>query len=329
MCRSAAEAAGLAEDGFDDLLVAYPTIQACDLESLRSLHDAGKSVMLVVDGEEGLSALASAMKGARRPFPVVLELDVTLRLLGGALHLGARRSPVHDAEMLVALARRVGERPGLRFCGVMAYESFVAGVGDRNPFRRALNPLVGALRGLARGTVAEARKRARERLEANGLECEVFNGGGAASLASASREPWLTEVTAGSAFLCPHLSDYFSDASFEPACYFALQAVRRPSPGLVTCAGGGYVASGWAGADRLPRPWLPEGASLVSDEGCGEVQTPVRLPRPEAVPLGGPVFFRHAKAGELAEHFEEYLLVSGGRVVGSAKTYRGLGRGPS
>jgi D-serine deaminase-like pyridoxal phosphate-dependent protein len=39
------------------------------------------------------------------------------------------------------------------------------------------------------------------------------------------------------------------------------------------------------------------------------------------------VFFRHAKAGELAEHFTEYLLVRGGEVVGEAKTYRGLGVG--
>jgi len=37
------------------------------------------------------------------------------------------------------------------------------------------------------------------------------------------------------------------------------------------------------------------------------------------------VFFRHAKAGELAEHVLEYLLVDGDRIVGRAPTYRGLG----
>jgi hypothetical protein len=40
--------------------------------------------------------------------------------------------------------------------------------------------------------------------------------------------------------------------------------------------------------------------------------------------LGAPVLFRHAKAGELAEHFNEYLLVRGDRVVTHAKTYRGF-----
>jgi D-serine deaminase-like pyridoxal phosphate-dependent protein len=36
------------------------------------------------------------------------------------------------------------------------------------------------------------------------------------------------------------------------------------------------------------------------------------------------VFFRHAKAGELAEHFAEYMLVRGERVEARAPTYRGL-----
>ena len=40
---------------------------------------------------------------------------------------------------------------------------------------------------------------------------------------------------------------------------------------------------------------------------------------------GDPVFFRPAKAGEIAERFKEYLLVQDGRITGRAKTYRGLG----
>jgi D-serine deaminase-like pyridoxal phosphate-dependent protein len=65
--------------------------------------------------------------------------------------------------------------------------------------------------------------------------------------------------------------------------------------------------------------------SLVSLEGAGEVQTPLRVPKGVELEIGEPVFFRHAKAGELAEHFAEYLLVGGEEVVGTAKTYRGLG----
>ena len=39
--------------------------------------------------------------------------------------------------------------------------------------------------------------------------------------------------------------------------------------------GGGLVASGAAGADRLPTPWAPAGLRLTGLEGAGEVQTPL------------------------------------------------------
>ena len=112
-----------------------------------------------------------------------------------------------------------------------------------------------------------------------------------------------------------------------PAAYFALQVVRISDPGFVTCHGGGYIASGATGADRSPIPAAPGGLHLVPMEGAGEVQTPLAVSR-DAPPLaiGDPIFFRHAKAGELAEHFREYVLVRGDRVVGRAPTYRGLGR---
>jgi D-serine deaminase-like pyridoxal phosphate-dependent protein len=65
----------------------------------------------------------------------------------------------------------------------------------------------------------------------------------------------------------------------------------------------------------------------TSAEAFGEVQTPLIVPadlRGRLQP-GDPVFFRPAKAGEIAERFNEYLLKQGGRIVGRAQTYRGLG----
>jgi len=41
---------------------------------------------------------------------------------------------------------------------------------------------------------------------------------------------------------------------------FALQVVRQPLPDVVTCLGGGYIASGEAGADRLPLPGCRRGS---------------------------------------------------------------------
>ncbi|MBV9949866.1 MAG: hypothetical protein JOZ69_23695 [Myxococcales bacterium] len=129
----------------------------------------------------------------------------------------------------------------------------------------------------------------------------------------------------GSAFLGSHLLDSFRDLHAAPAAFFAVQASRRPAPGILTCNGGGFVASGAAGVDRLPLPALPDGLRLLPREGAGEVQTPVTGPPDVGVALGDPIFFRHAKAGELAERVKEYLLVRGDRVEARAPTYRGLG----
>jgi D-serine deaminase-like pyridoxal phosphate-dependent protein len=76
----------------------------------------------------------------------------------------------------------------------------------------------------------------------------------------------------------------------------------------------------------LPVPALPEGLTLIDLEGAGEVQTPLHVPRGVDLTLGDPVFFRHSKAGELAEHVNEYILVRGDAIVDRAPTYRGLGK---
>ena len=77
---------------------------------------------------------------------------------------------------------------------------------------------------------------------------------------------------------------------------------------------------------RLPSPWLPSGLRLDGDEGAGEVQTPLLGAAADALAVGDRVYFRHAKAGELCEHFASVHLLQGGRVVDELPTYRGEGR---
>jgi D-serine deaminase-like pyridoxal phosphate-dependent protein len=183
------------------------------------------------------------------------------------------------------------------------------------------------MKAASRADVAKRRDRIARALAAAGLTPAIFNGGGTGSIRASAHEEVLTEVTAGSGFLDSHLFDAYRNLTLEPAAYFALQVVRRPSEGMVTCHGGGYVASGSWGRDRLPVPTLPAGLRLTTLEGAGEVQTPLELHQHDIqLALGDPVFFRHAKAGELAEHFAEYLMVRGFRVEGRAATYRGLAR---
>ena len=323
MCYSAREARVLADRGFSDLLVAYPSAQPADVSTLAELATRGLRVAAVIDSPAQMDPLARAACARGVSVRVVVELDVSLRLFGA--RLGVLRSPVRTPDEVVALARAARETRGLEFGGVMGYEAQVAGLPDRSPFSRATNPLRAALRRASVPRVAARRRAVAEALTRAGLPAPLFNGGGTGSLIETAREPWVSETTAGSGFLASHLFDYYSGLELVPAAMFALQVARTPGRGVVTCHGGGYVASGAAGADRLPRPHLPRGLELVPLEGAGEVQTPVRGAAARALRPGDPVFFRHAKAGELAEHFGEYLLVRGDQLVGRAPTYRGLG----
>ncbi|MCX8062433.1 MAG: hypothetical protein N3D16_07615, partial [Anaerolineales bacterium] len=137
----------------------------------------------------------------------------------------------------------------------------------------------------------------------------------------------VTEVTVGSGFYCSALFHHFREVHYRPAAFFALQIVRRPATNILTCQGGGYVASGAAGEDKLPRPLLPAGLRLLPLEGAGEVQTPLLLPADcPPLALGDLIFFQHAKAGELCERFNELYLVRGSEIVDCVPTYRGEGK---
>ncbi len=327
MCFTAEEAGFLADEGFDDLLVAYPTVRIRALAEIARIAAAGKRVSNVVDCREHVEALASAGRTAQVDLAAIIEVDVSYRALGGHIHLGTRRSPIRSAAAAVEVARLVRDTPGVKLGGVMGYESHVAGLPDENPFSKSMNPVRKALKRVAQPDVGRIRREVVDALVEDGHEVALVNGGGTGSLHDTARERCVTEVTAGSGFLDPHLFDYYAAFDLEPAAWFALEVVRQSDPGFVTCAGGGYVASGEPGWDRLPLPWLPEGLRYVGIEGAGEVQTPLSVaPGSPDIAIGDPIVFRHAKAGELAEHFPHYLLLRGDAPTAREPTYRGQGR---
>jgi len=334
MCFSVEEAEFLAGRGFDDLLVAYPPFQHCDIERAAALTKRGVTLSVVSDCRDSIDRISSIASAQQTEMRVVLGADMSLRLAGGRVHLGVRRSPLHTPAEVVDLARYAAARPGVRFHGLLGYEAQVAGLGDDNPFTRLQNPANALVKRASIAQVARRRRAMVEALTANGLPPQLVNGGGTGSLDTTTPDTGVTEVTAGSAFFKPHLFDYYKNAhtrALEPACYFALEVTRKPAPDMVTCLGGGYVASGPPGLDKVPLPWLPRGLRLLPDECCGEVQTPLRMTTRGATPpidlaLGDPIIFRHAKGGELAERFRQMLLVRGSEVVDSVNTYRGDGQ---
>ncbi|MBA3463386.1 MAG: alanine racemase [Deltaproteobacteria bacterium] len=324
MTASASETAYYAEHGVHDLLLAYPTLQPSDA-ALVARANRTACAAVVIDDPAQLAPLADAARSASTTIPIVLDIDMSWRPVGPSVHVGVRRSPLREPAEVVALARRVVSHPTLRLHGILGYEAQLAGLPDRTHARRWINPLVRALKRGSQPAVADQRKRLLAALVDADLSPTIVNGGGTGSVAFSCTDPTLTEITIGSGFLAGHLFDRYAGLSLEPALAFALQVTRRPTAGVVTCFGGGWPASGAAGADRLPLPVWPRGATLLAAEGAGEVQTPIALPRGTELALGDTVLFRPAKSGELAERVAEYVLIRGDQIVGRAPTYRGLG----
>lgn len=311
------EAAMLAEAGLDDLLVAYPSVQAAALDALASHAASGKTARFMADSIDHLEAISAAGARAKATLDVVVDIDVAYRPLGRA-HLGVVRSSLRDRASLVSLLSRARRTPHLRVVGLMGYEAHVAGLPDTGANA--------AFKALAWPAVVARRRESVLALRSAGVVGALVNGGGTGSLSRTLSDPSVTEATVGSGFLCSHLFDSIGDLELEPAIFVALEVVRIPDAGHVTASGGGYVASGAPARDRLLRPMLPAGMTLLEREGAGEVQTPLDISRAERAPrVGDPVILRPAKAGEIAERFHEHLWISGGRLVGRSPTYRGEG----
>jgi len=317
----------LAEAGFENLLLAYPTADTAALGelALRSVANPEGAPIVMVDCTAHLEAIESVLGAGAAPVRVCIDLDAGWWAAGGRLKIGPKRSPVHTVEDAVSLAQEIERRPQLKLAALMAYEGQIAGVGDRPPGRRLRGRAIAAMQRRS-ATELAARRAAVVAAIREFAELEIVNGGGTGSLELTGAEEAVTEVTAGSGFYAPTLFDAYSRFSLTPAAGFALSVVRKPSPGVATALGGGYLASGSGDAARLPSPWLPEGLELDPEEGAGEVQTPLSgKPAPE-LRIGDRVYMRHAKAGELCERFDALHLVEGDEIVDVVPTYRGEGR---
>lgn len=320
---SLAEALWLHRNGIsDDLVVGYPTVDRNALLELAANPDARAAVTLMIDSVDQLDLVDEVLGAGHPELRVCLELDVSWRPVP-VLHIGPRRSPVFTPEQAATLAGAVVRRDGFRLVGLMGYEGQIAGVGDAdsNPAKSLL------LRVMQQRSAAELNRRRSAAVDAVRAvaRLEFVNGGGTGSIESTIADPSVTELAAGSGLIGPTLFDSYSRFRPRPAVLFALSVVRKPSPELATLFSGGYIASGQVGPSRLPSPYLPSGLHLLGLEGAGEVQTPVAGPAAADLRVGERVWMRHAKAGELAERFNQYHVVVGSGIEQTVPTYRGEG----
>jgi D-serine deaminase-like pyridoxal phosphate-dependent protein len=324
---TAEETAFLAGKGHDDFILAYPTVQPSDLEILARLTQQGKQVSVMVDHVQHLKALDETGKKHGVVLCACVEVDMAYRPLGtDKVHLGLRRSPLRTPEHVTEFLNQARKFSNIKIDSLMGYEGHIAGTSDNVPHKAVDNAIKRALKHASVRELRSRRQSILRSLKEAGADLRVVNGGGSGSLVSTLKDPSVTEATIGSGLYASALFHNFKEVKYQPAAFFALQVVRIPKEGMLTCAGGGYVASGELKKSKLPLPVLPVGLQYLRPEGAGEVQTPLILAKGSPkIHLGDPIFFQHAKAGELCERFNELVLVQAGKIVERVKTYRGEG----
>jgi D-serine deaminase-like pyridoxal phosphate-dependent protein len=309
-----------------DVVVGYPTADRAAIAELARDEQAARAITLMIDSVVQLDLIDAVIAPVRRlPIRVCLEQDAAWQGAPPLGRLGVLRSPARTPEQLRALAVAVQRRPGFELVGVMAYEAQVAGVADSVPHRAPMNAIVSWVKRRSRSEIAERRARAVAAVR-EVADLEFVNGGGTGSVESTAADASVTEIAVGSGLFAGHYFDDYAGFRPQPATGFALSVVRKPRPDCVTVLGGGWVASGPPGRDRLPRVVYPAGLRMLPRESAGEVQTPLRGSAARSLSVGDVVWLRHAKSGELSEHVNEFLVVDAGRIVDRHPTYRGEGQ---
>jgi D-serine deaminase-like pyridoxal phosphate-dependent protein len=306
-----------------DVVVGYPSVDRQAIERLGRDERLAARVTIMVDSVDQLDLVDSVLRPVKRAdIRVCLELDAAWAspVLG---HVGTWRSPVHSVDDLRRLAQHVDGRLGFELVGLMAYEGQIAGTVDRPEGQPVYGSVVSWMQKRSARELAERRAAAVAAVREL-TELEFVNGGGTGSIESTSAEAAVTEIAAGSGIFGPHLFDHYTAFRPAPAAAYALSVVRKPRADIATVQGGGWIASGPPGTDRLPLPVWPRGLGMVPREMAGEVQTPLTGAR--RLEVGDRVWFRHTKAGELSEHLNEFALVEGDRIVDTLPTYRGEGK---
>lgn len=323
MTFTASESNYLLEQGLDELLIGYPVYEKHAITKLVDWVKKGKSVTFMVDHFEQASLLNEIAQHEQITIQVCIDLNVSTDFR--VIYFGTKRSPISNFQQLDTLLKELKSLKYLKVHGVMGYDAQIAGVADQTtPFFGAKGALIRTLKKQSVKKITSFRQFAVAHVKSL-FEVDFVNAGGSGSMELTSRQQDVTEVTVGSAFFAPALFDHYESLSLQPAAGFALRVTRKFSEDVIVCHGGGYIASGAIGADRLPVFLEKNRFSYVALEGAGEVQTPIVVKEGE-VQIGDSIYFRHAKAGELCERFQVLHAIEAGSYKGPIQTYRGDGQ---
>lgn len=256
-CAKLGEAEVMVAAGIGEVLIANQVVGPAKVRRLVALQRQAR-VIAAVDSEANVAELAAAAQVLGTVQPVVIEVNV-----------GMNRAGVEPGEPVRLLAQRVADRAGLRFAGVMAWESHALRAPDEPTKRRLVREAIASL--------AESAALCR----AAGLPAEIVSCGGTGTYWISAFEPGVSEIQAGGGVLCDlnYRERYGIPADHEYALTVLATVTSRPTPTRIICDAGRKAMSD----DRMiPRPLgLTDVASVSfsAEHGKIELATASATPR--------------------------------------------------
>jgi D-serine deaminase-like pyridoxal phosphate-dependent protein len=276
-CQKLGEAEVMAAAGIRDILVANQIVGDQKIARLVNLLRHA-DVIVAVDNPANIAALDAAARAKGVRLRVVIEVNI-----------GGNRAGVEPGEPVVALARCITEHPGLRFTGVMGWESNATSIKDQAEKARAVTAAVGLL--------TQSTQACREA----GFPVDIVSCGGTGTYQFTAALPGVTEIQAG--------GGSFSDMRYRtkflvdhPAALTMMTTVTsRPNPCRIICDAGKKAMSSDAA-----EPW-PVGVANVKSVSLSAEHARIELTEPNTHLLVGDRVEFIVGYGDTTVHLHEEL----------------------
>ena len=294
-CAKLGEAEVMAAAGIRDILIANQVVGPIKVGRLVQLADRADPIVCV-DSIENLIELDTAFANSSKPLRVAIEVNI-----------GMNRAGVEPGPPVVALAREIGGRRGLRFVGVVGWESQATKIADRAEKERTVRDAVAALTASARACMAA------------GHSVAVVSCGGTGTFPYCAQQPGVTEVQVGGAiFSDMHYRTHYH-VDFAPALTVLTTVTSRPTPTRVVVDAGKKEMSGDA---AMP---APRGMPAISAMKLSAEHTKIELEHPSATPRIGDKIELIVGYSDTTVHLHEEIVgIRGGRIEA---VWRVAGRG--
>ena len=253
-CAKLGEAEVMAAAGIRDLLVANQIVGVQKIARLVNLRRHA-DVAVAVDSFENAEALDRAAGAKGVQLRVVIEVDT-----------GMQRAGVAPGEAAVSLARQIAALPGLRFAGLMTWESPALRLKDHGERRQLIAGRLGQLTATA------------QQCRDAGLSVEIVSCGGTGTYWLSAFHPGITEIQAGGGIFNDVVYRQQLGLDHPYALTILATVTSRPTPTRIICDAGKKTMSG---DSALPEPLgLPQVSSLGLSAEHGKIELAAPSPTP-------------------------------------------------